>query len=260
MKSDNNFIKVVGEVKRRSPLVVQITNFVSASFQAASTLAIGAHPMMPVSEMEIEEILSKADSLLVNIGTIDEGRMNCIRRAIRYAKDEGIPVVLDPVGCGVSEMRRKLVFELLNVGGICIVKGNAGEILSIYGLGGLAKGVDSAPYDVLEGEVENIVRSLALNYNCVFAMTGRENIVSDGSKVSKIVGGERIMAYVTGMGCALGSIMAAFLTVVDPWLSAICALELFSEISKRAYSKSKGPGSFKESFLDELYLLWEGYV
>lgn len=255
-----NIIKVLNGVRARSPLVVQVTNFVSAAFQAAVTLAIGAHPMMPVSEEEVEEILSGADSLLINIGTIDEGRIRCMLRAVRHARERGIPAVLDPVGCGVSSLRRKLVFRLLEEGRFQIVKGNYGEISSIYGLSGFAKGVDSKPLTSFKVELGDIAKELALRYSCIFVLTGEENVISDGKDVFVVKGGERMMAKVSGMGCALGSVMASFLTVVTPLDAAYSALELFSEASRRAYPKSVGPGSFKERFLDELYLLGEGLI
>lgn len=258
MIDKSELVKVLDRVKARSPLVVQVTNFVSASFQAEVTLAIGAHPMMPVSEEEIEEIVSKADSLLINIGTIDEGRIRSILKAVRCAKAKGIPAVLDPVGCGVSSLRRELVFRLLDEGKFQIVKGNYGEISSIYGLSGLAKGVDSMPIESFKIKLENIAKELALKYNCVFVLTGEENVVSGAKNVFIVKGGEKIMAKVSGLGCALGSVMASFLTILEPLNAARFALELFSEVSRRAYSKGRGPGSFKGRFLDELYLLGEG--
>ncbi|MBC7332837.1 MAG: hydroxyethylthiazole kinase, partial [Synergistetes bacterium] len=99
---------------------------------------------------------------------------------------------------------------------------------------------------------------LAIKYNSIFVSTGEVNFSSDGKGVFEIPGGERIMSRVTGMGCALGSVMATFVTVTDPLTSVFCALEIFSEVSRKAYSKHKGVGSFKVGFLDELYALGEG--
>ncbi|KUK13294.1 MAG: Hydroxyethylthiazole kinase, partial [bacterium 42_11] len=194
-----------------------------------------------------------------NIGTPESDRIKCMLKALTFANNKGIPVVLDPVGCGASDMRRKLVLELLSNGSFSIVKGNHGEILSIYGLSGIAKGVDSPSLGSFESDIRSLVKELAIKYNSLFVSTGEVNFFSDGEEVFEIAGGVGIMSKVTGMGCALGSVMATFLTVADPLTSVFCALELFSEISKRAYSKYRGVGSFKIGFLDELYILGEGY-
>lgn len=245
---------VLRKVRERKPVVVQVTNFVSASFQAACTLAIGAHTIMPVNSLEIEDILNEADSLLVNIGTLDEGRRDCIVKGIEIAKERGIPVVLDPVGCGVSEHRRGLVLKLLREGKLSIVKGNGGEILSIYGESKVMKGVDAVE-DLKEERLGDVVKELALMHSSVFVATGRINYLSDGHKSLRLSGGEEIMKSVSGIGCSLGSVMAVFLTVLEPLDAAVYALELFSEVSRRAWSKARGPESFKVSLVDELYAL-----
>ncbi len=249
--------EVLKKVKEREPVVVQITNFVSASFQADCTLAVGAHAIMPVSSLEIGDILSRADALLLNIGTLDEIREKSILKGFKMAKERGIPVVLDPVGCGVSPFRRELTLKLLVEGGVSLVKGNYGEIISLYGRSGLMKGVDS---DLkLNGvSFEDVVKELSSIYSCVFVATGKVNYISDGKSSLSLPGGERVMRYVSGLGCSLGSVMASFLTVLSPLDASLYALKLFSEVSRRAWAKSRGPGSFKVSFIDELYLLGRG--
>jgi hydroxyethylthiazole kinase len=71
--------------------------------------------------------------------------------------------------------------------------------------------------------------------------------------VISVAGGDAIMTRVTGVGCALGALMAAFLATADPLRAAASASAVFAIAGERAAQSAPGPGSFAVAFLDQLW-------
>lgn len=63
------------EIKEKRPLVHCITNYVTANDCANIILAVGGIPVMADNKYEVEEISSKAQALVINIGTLSQGRL-----------------------------------------------------------------------------------------------------------------------------------------------------------------------------------------
>ena len=64
------------------------------------------------------------------------------------------------------------------------------------------------------------------------------------------------MAQVTGLGCALGGLIAACAAVeADPVLASTAALHAFGMAGERAAKGLVGPGSFAVAFIDALAAL-----
>lgn len=61
---------VITHVRRLTPLVHQITNYVAMTQSANVTLALGASPIMATAPEEMEDLSSVIGGLLVNFGTI----------------------------------------------------------------------------------------------------------------------------------------------------------------------------------------------
>ena len=64
----------------------------------------------------------------------------------------------------------------------------------------------------------------------------------------------------TGGGCALGAVVAAFLGAgrkegLDDVSAVVAAHAVYSAAAERAEARSTGPGSFPPAFLDALYAL-----
>src|SRR5947199_10551965 len=95
----------LAELRERKPLVHQITNYVVMNETANATLAIGALPVMAHAGEEVEEMARLASSLVLNIGTLSGPWVEAMLLAGRTASARRIPVVLDPVGAGASEVR-----------------------------------------------------------------------------------------------------------------------------------------------------------
>ena len=61
--------KCFSEVKRLSPLVHSITNYVTVNDCANMLLACGAAPIMADDLLEVEEITALSRGLVINLGT-----------------------------------------------------------------------------------------------------------------------------------------------------------------------------------------------
>ena len=62
---------LINTVKEKNPLVAHYTNNVTIYDCANITLAIGASPIMSFSYEEVDDIVSAASSVVINIGTMN---------------------------------------------------------------------------------------------------------------------------------------------------------------------------------------------
>src|SRR5512146_2395000 len=84
-------------LRARSPRVHCITNAVAQNFTANVLLAAGCVPSMTLSAEEIGAFVSRADGLLVNLGTFDAERREATEIAVAAANEAKLPWALDPV-------------------------------------------------------------------------------------------------------------------------------------------------------------------
>jgi hydroxyethylthiazole kinase len=129
-----------------------------------------------------------------------------------------------------------------------IVRGNASEIIALSGSAGGGKGVDSADDSAT---AVHCARELAKRTGTVVAISGVVDYITDGNDVISVAGGDAIMTKVTGIGCALGALMAAFAAGSEPLRAAASASAIFALPGERAAYVAPGPGSFSVALLDE---------
>ena len=172
--------------------------------------------------------------------------------------------VLDPVAIGSLAHRTALARELIAMGP-AVVRGNASEIMALLGAGG-GRGPETA------ADVEaamDAAHSVSERFGCVVAVSGPVDAIVDGAHVTRIVGGSPMLTRVTGGGCALGALIAAFIAAgrardvggsrgecagADTTRACTVACHaVYSAAAKRAEARSAGPGSFQPAFLDALY-------
>jgi hydroxyethylthiazole kinase len=240
-------------MKKKKPLVYHITNAVAISEEAHLALAIGARPVMAFSPEESSDMCGIADSLLLNIGTPSIEELYTMKKALRKANEKGIPVLLDPVGYGATKFRNEVVQDLLNSGSFMVIKGNLGEIASLSGIKNAVSGVDSILKD--PNIVREIVCDLSKKYGAIIIATGEEDIISDGKVVYKTIGGSKLLSYITGSGCMVGTIITSTIAInnnIDACISGLLAMKISAE---KAEIGSNGPASFKIKLFDELYNL-----
>lgn len=241
------------EVRRKRPLVVNITNTVVTNFTANVLLAAGAAPIMSEGAAEAESLARMADALLLNIGTLHTRQITYIMKAGEFANKFGKPVVFDPVGVGATPYRNMTSLQILNDLKLALIRGNYGEISFLAGMGDQAvRGVDSAS----SGIETDVLKKLAHQRETVIAATGPVDYVTDGQMVFTNGTGDILLQFVTGTGCALSSLCGAFMAAAqDPRLGVLAALAYYGAAAEKAARTCKGPGSFSIKFLDALYNL-----
>ena len=194
------------KIRKTAPLVHCLTNYVVAQFTANGLLAIGASPVMADEVSEVEDMVLHADSLLLNIGTVNVRTAEAMLLAGKKANELGIPVVLDPVGAGATSYRLQLTERILKEVSIDLLRCNAGELAAIAGAEWQSKGVDAGSGDM---EIGDIAKSAARMYGCLVIVTGPEDCLTDGEKTAHITGGVEQTTSVTGTGCLLSAVCAA---------------------------------------------------
>ena len=244
-------VSAFSQVVQKNPLILCLTNSVVQEFTANGLLCLGANPLMSAEPSELKELLNISSALLINIGTLNKESKELARKALDCVPHH-VPIVLDPVGSGASLWRTRSATEFLKSGKINILRGNASEILSLCGASIASKGVDSSIASVTLAI--DAAKSLSKTHNCIVCVSGATDLVVKGDEVLQNKTGHPLMTQVTGMGCLLGAVIAAFVG------AAGCAPEnvleatfVMGECGNLAYQKSKNPGTFKAHFLDELY-------
>lgn len=244
-------------VRRASPLVHSITNYVSMDVTANALLALGASPAMVHAVEEVEDFVSIASALVVNIGTLSPAWVTAMERAADRARERGKPWVLDPVGAGATPYRTGVARALARRGPT-VVRGNASEILALVEEGRAGKGVDSAH---ASDEAREVAAGLARELGCVVAVTGATDYVTDGSAVLAVANGHPMMTRVTALGCTASAFVAAFAAAVpDPLRATAHALAVLGLCGEIAARESPGPGTLRWRLLDALYQLDEPAV
>ena len=236
-------------LRAAQPLVQCLTNVVVSQWTANVLLAAGAAPAMVDNPHEAAGFASISRAVLVNLGTPFDDTAAAMFAAVFSAGEAGVPWVLDPVAAGVMKWRTTLAHDLIAANTPSIIRGNASEILALAGGAG-GKGVDSvhAAEDAVEA-----AKILARRLGSVVAVSGAIDHLTDGERVVKLENGHPLMTQVTGVGCALGALMAAFAGVEkDPLLAAAAATAVLTVAADEAAIHSRGPGSFAVGLLDEM--------
>ncbi|MBP5304742.1 MAG: hydroxyethylthiazole kinase [Lachnospiraceae bacterium] len=251
-------------VKTKKPVIHCITNYVTANDCANILLASGALPAMADSPLEAAEFTEKADGLCLNLGTLSEDKKKAMLLAGKKANEIGIPVTLDPVGVGTSEFRSKTAGELLKEIKIAVIRGNASEIKSLLKKDTLGRGVDAESSDedrleTLEEKVD-IAKELSKNTGAVVVMTGEADVVTDGVKTYVAHNGIPELTKVTGAGCMLSSVVAAFAAankndLLTSALAAVCTFGYAGEIAKDKLNEDEGNISLRNYLIDAIYLM-----
>jgi hydroxyethylthiazole kinase len=246
-------------IRERKPLIHSITNFVVMNETANATLCIGALPIMSHAIDEVEEMVGISSALVLNIGTLTQEWIDAMEVAGKAANAKGIPVILDPVGCGASKLRTESSKRLLDNVKISVVRGNAGEVATLAGVSAEVRGVES----ISASEPPSVIAArLASAYGCVVSITGAVDVVSDGKRTASISNGDAMLSKVVGTGCMSNVIVASFAAVdSDPFTAAVGGLAAFGIAGELAAAISGDrPGTFHVEMYNALYALTPGDV
>jgi len=252
------------KTRANTPLVHNITNYVTVNDVANILLACGGSPIMSDDEDEVEEITSICGGLNINIGPLNRNTIPSMFKAGRKANELGHIVLLDPVGAGASRLRTDTAKKLLKEIRFDAVRGNISEIKALcLGTGG-THGVDAAAVDAVTEETLDqavqFVKEAAAGFGCIAAVTGAIDLVSDGKSCYVIRNGRPEMSGITGTGCQLSALMTACLTAnpdrkLEAAAAAVCAMGLAGEIGHKAMLPGDGNSTYRNRIIDAVSLL-----
>jgi hydroxyethylthiazole kinase len=252
--------EVFQNVKGAQPLVHCITNYVTVNDCANILLAAGSSPIMADDLREAAEITALCSSLCLNIGTLNERTVRSMLASGKEANRLGKPVVFDPVGAGASEFRTSTAFELLRQVRFTVIRGNSSEIKTIAKGSGTTKGVDADESDAVSaGNLDSMIafaKDLSARTGAVIAITGAMDIVADSASAYVITNGHPMMAKITGTGCMLSALLAAFAAanpghVLDAAAAAVCLMGLCGEIAyRKTAAQDGGTAAFRMHLID----------
>jgi len=220
MEFINNIGRALENIKEKSPLVHHITNYVTVNDCANIVLAIGGSPVMADDKAEVEEMVSFASALVINVGTLNERTSESMIKAGKKANELNVPVILDPVGAGATTLRTNTVKTLLQQVKFAVVRGNMSEIKITAGVEAEIKGVDSTASE--EGALE-IAKGLAKRLNTVVAITGARDVITDGTRYCYVDNGHKILSMVTGTGCMTTSLIGTYAGANEDYFLAAVA-------------------------------------
>ena len=254
--------KYIENVRKNVPLVHNITNYVTVNDVANALLACGGSPIMSDEPDDVEEITTICQGLNINIGTLNKNSIEGMFRAGRRANALGHVAVLDPVGAGASALRTDTALKLLKEITFTAVRGNISEIKTLALGSGTTKGVDADVADAitedsLDGAVK-FVKDLAAEIGCIIAITGAIDLVADAERCFVIRNGRPEMGKITGTGCQLSGMLAAFLAAspdnpLEAAAAAVCTMGLSGEIGWSRMQEGDGNATYRNRIIDAIY-------
>lgn len=239
-----DFEKLWDAVKEVHPLIHHLTNYVTVNDCANIVLACGASPVMADSIDEAADMASISQAVVLNIGTLCRSKAESMMAAGRAANRRGIPVIFDPVGCGATPFRDQMAEEILEEVHPSVIRGNASEVTHLCTGKGKTKGVEALSGMSLAAEADAAIRC-AHEWNCVCAVTGPIDTITDGQKVLHCGNGSPLMSLITGTGCMCTSLIGALCgaspeDIFSATAAAVAAMGLAGEIAEQKEGKKLG--------------------
>jgi hydroxyethylthiazole kinase len=256
----NDLWQDIANVRTQSPLVHSITNFVVMNLNANVLLAAGASPVMAHAHEEVKDMASIAQSLVLNIGTLEPYWIESMGLALQVAQQRGIPSVLDPVGAGATPYRNQALDKLLQLGHPTVIRGNGSEIMSTANAAIKTRGVDSS---ASANDALGAAQALAQRTKGTICVSGETDHILDVHKRHALLNNGHVwMTKITGIGCSSTALIGAFCVVQpDAWRATTSAMALMSvagEIAaEKAQAQQAGVGTMASLLLDQLQLLDE---
>ena len=243
------------EIRDKSPLVHNITNYVVMNITANALLSLGASPVMAHAEEEVEEMAGIAQALVVNIGTLSSPWIRGMEKAMRRASELNKPVVFDPAGNGATGFRTETCRSLLEKTRPSIIRGNGSEVQALVSSGLKTKGVDST---LTADSAFEAAAAAGRLLGCTVCVSGSRDYIVKGKETAVIHNGSSIMTRVTGLGCTASALCGAF-SAVNPssFLAAAHAMAVMGIAGEIAGEKAASPAAFQAAFLDTLYTINE---
>ena len=250
------------KVRKKSPLIHNITNYVTVNDVANAILACGASPVMADEPDDAIEITSICSGLNINIGTLNSRTIQSMFKAGKKAEELNHALLLDPVGAGASRLRTDTAVNLMKEIKFDVIRGNSSEIKTLVLGSNSTKGVDADKADAVNDEnlsfMVKFVKDFAKNSGSIIALTGAIDLVADDKKCFVIRNGRPEMGRITGTGCQLSGIMTAFIAAnpenkLEAAASAVCLMGVAGEIAFKNLQQGEGNSTYRNKIIDAIY-------
>lgn len=250
-------IRAVETVRQTNPMAGSVTNTVTINFVANAQLAVGGSAAMVYLPDEAQFLARTGGAAYINLGTLEPVYEKTLPGMTKILHNSGKPWVLDPVAIGIGELRT----QLLQAFKFCkpsIIRGNASEIIALAGLWGLDGGTQTSNVRGVDSQdpvsaAKDAAVALARWTGGAVAVSGKQDLITNGSVAALSHGGSHFMEKITGSGCSLGGVMAVYATAAPAFVAALTGTAVYNLAGCRAAEKTDGPASFQVAFLDELY-------
>lgn len=248
-------------LREKTPLIHNITNYVTVNDVANVLLACGASPIMSDEPDDVFDITSICGGLNINIGTLNKRTIEAMFVAGHRANELGHITLLDPVGAGASKLRTETAVNLMNEIRFDVIRGNVSEIKTLAVGNGTTKGVDADVADAVTEEnldqMIDFVKDFAKKAKAIIAVTGAIDLVSDGDKCYVIRNGRPEMSKITGTGCQLSGLMTAFVTAnpekkLEAAATSVCAMGLAGQIGFKNMQSGEGNSTLRNRIIDAI--------
>lgn len=237
------------KIKEDNPIILNLTNSVTQDFIANALLAIGASPIMSDCQSEISELINLANGININIGTLNDQLEKLALTVAKLCQKLNKPLVLDPVGAGATSARTNFAIELAPFSSI--IRGNASEIMALGSSINDTTGVDTS-HDT--SEAKQIALLLGTKYSNIIVTSGKTDLIISKDNIFNNQFGTFLMTKVTGMGCVLSAIIAAFAAINNDYgLASYLAVTFYTLCAEQAILVATTPAKFKVEFIDVLY-------
>lgn len=251
----------IDNLRKKAPLIHNITNYVTVNDVANIILACGASPIMADEIEEVEEIISICNGLNINIGTLNARTIPAMMAAGKKAQELNHVILLDPVGAGASTLRTNTALKLMEQIKFTVIRGNMSEIKALHQQGGDSRGVDVCEADkVTEDNLQETARFLqqfSRLHGCIVAVTGAIDLVTDGEQVYALRNGRPEMGQITGTGCQLSGLMTAYLAAnpekpLEAAVTAVAAMGAAGEAAFVHMKEYEGNSTYRNRIIDAI--------
>lgn len=256
------FENILNEIKLRNPLVHCITNYVTVNDCANAILAVNGSPIMADDINEVEDITTICNSLVINIGTLNERTITSMIAAGKMANNLNHPIIFDPVGAGASKFRTESAKKLLKNISFSVIRGNISEIKALAINTSTTQGVDASINDIVTkdnlDDVVKFAKKFSQETNAIIAITGAIDIIASKDKAYAIYNGCSTMSKITGTGCMLSAILGAFIAVgqsslLETTAYTVALMGYCGELaSQKIRNRDEGTSSFRTYLIDAL--------
>lgn len=255
------FKECLENVRETTPLIHNITNYVTVNDVANAILACGGSPIMSDEPEDVEDITSICAGLNINIGTLNKRSIESMFIAGRKANALGHIVLLDPVGAGASGLRTRTAAQLIDTIHFDVIRGNVSELKALALGSSTTKGVDADTADAVnEKNLDQMVtftKKYAETTGSIIAITGAIDLVADSERCFVIRNGRPEMGKITGTGCQLSGITTAYLAAnperkLESAAAAVALMGYSGEVGWANMRDGDGNSTYRNRIIDAI--------